>query len=111
MIIYEKQFSNHTIQFWPVCTMRTLWTASDNFLLIDGRLAAQSGGICFRSKARASLPGGDQFTTVEMRTKTSRRGPIHLDYELLIDDKVVDSGSMRMSFMWRKPRDIEQHAR
>lgn len=109
-MIYEKNYDGHEILFWPICSVRTLWTASDNFLFIDGKLAARSGGACFHSHAKATLRHDDIEVTVEMRTKTSLQGLIHIDYELLIGEESVDSGTLRMSFMWKIPQNIEQAA-
>ncbi len=107
-MIYEKIHNEHEILFWSICSRRTLWSASDNFLLIDGKLVAQSGGICFSSSAKATLLDKNAQIPVEMRTKTSNRGLFHLDYELLIGGWLIDSGILRISFVWKTPQDIEQ---
>lgn len=107
-MIYEKIHNGHEILFWSICSRRTLWSASDNFLLIDGKLVARSGGICFSSSAKATVLDESRQIPVEMRTKTSYRGPFHLDYELLIGGWLIDSGILRMSFVWNTPQDIEQ---
>jgi hypothetical protein len=109
-MIYEREYEGHAIAFWPIVSVRTLWVASMNYLLIDGRLVAKSGGLCFGSVAKADIPHGGGVIPVEVKTKTSIRGPIHLDYMLLIEGKEVDSGTLRMSFMWKEPSDIEQAA-
>ena len=107
-MIYEKIHNGHEILFWSICSSRTLWSASDNFLLIDGKLVARSGGICFSSSAKAALSDESVQVPVEMRTKTSHRGPFHLDYELLIGGWLIDSGILRISFVWKTPQDIEK---
>ena len=68
----------------------------------------QSGGICFSSSARATLLDKNAQIPVEMRTKTSNQGLFHLDYELLIGGWLIDSGKLRISFVWKIPQDIEQ---
>ncbi|MFA5261461.1 MAG: hypothetical protein WC450_09555 [Candidatus Omnitrophota bacterium] len=107
-MIYEKNYDGHEILFWPICSVRTLWTASDNFLFIDGKLVARSGGASFHGHAKATLQHDDTQVTVEMRTKTSLRGLIHIDYQLFIGEELVDSGTLKMSFMWKIPQNIEQ---
>jgi hypothetical protein len=84
--------------------------ASDNFLIIDGKLAAKSGGACFGSQAKAMLRYDNVEIPVEMRTKSSLRCAFHIDYQLIIGEERVDSGTLRMSCVWKLPQDIEQAA-
>jgi hypothetical protein len=108
-MIYKINFDGHEILFWPICSVRTLWMASDNFLIIDGKLAAKSGGACFSSRAKATLQYDDIEVPVEMRTKSSSR-PFHVDYQLIIGEEQIDSGTLRMSCVWKLPQSIEQEA-
>jgi len=64
--------------------------------------------MCFRSSAKTSVLDGDEPFIVEMRSKTSFRGLTHIDYELFIDNKSVDTGILKMSFMRKIPPDIER---
>jgi hypothetical protein len=109
-MIYERNHNGHEILFWPICSARTLWSASDNFLFVDGKLVSRSGGMCFHSHAKATFLHNNTQVSVEMRTKTSVRGPIHLDYQLLIGELLIDCGTIRMSYMWKIPQNIEQAA-
>lgn len=109
-MIYEHEYEGHGIVFWPIVSARTLWLASVNYLLIDGRLAARSGGLRFKSVARADIQHGGRTVPIEVRSRTSIRGLVHLYYTLLIDGNKVDSGTLRMSLMWKEPSDIEPAA-
>jgi hypothetical protein len=109
-MIYRKNFDGHEIIFWPICTVRTLWMASDNFLIIDGKLAAKSGGACFGSQAKAPLRYDNFEVPVEMKTKSSLTRSFHIYFQLFIGEELIDSGTLRMSCMWKLPESIEQAA-
>jgi hypothetical protein len=106
--VYVGEHEGHTLAFWPVCSLRTLWLASINYLLVDGRVAATSGGFVFRSAAKSSLSKGNECIPVEVRSTTSKRGLFHLDFKVLIGGDTAAAGTLRMSFRWTIPSNIEE---
>ena len=104
-MIYEKIYKGREILFWSICSSRTLWLAVDNFLLIDGKLVARSGGMCFRGSAKAMLSNESTPIFVELKTKTSFFG---VEYDLLVRNALIDSGILKPSFVWKEPLNIEQ---
>ncbi|MCE5340703.1 MAG: hypothetical protein LLF92_06195 [Planctomycetaceae bacterium] len=107
-MIYGLQYLGHEILFWPICSGRTLWLASDNYFFIDRKLVSKSGGCCFRSEAKSSLQYGGTQVPIQMKTKTSGKGGI--DYELHIGEDLIDRGNLKCSYMFKTPFDIEQAA-
>lgn len=45
LMLYKRIYNGHEILFWPVSSIGNIWLASENFLFVDGKLIAKSGGL------------------------------------------------------------------
>jgi len=92
----RTEWQGHVIEFIPVASHRTLWLATINELWFDGRKLATSGGFCFSSTARATVQHNGQPVLIEVRSDKGRN--LHLNYQLLINDQLLNRGLARISF-------------
>jgi hypothetical protein len=74
--------------------------ATTNELLFDGNKVATSGGLCFSSKAKATVQHDGIPVEIEMRSSSRFSLSISLNYELLIDQKVISKGFAKTHFRW-----------
>ena len=98
--VNKIEWKGHTIEFIPVLSHRYFWIATANELWFDGNKVATSGGLCFSSKAKATIQHDGIPVAVEMRSSSSFSFSINLNYELLIDQKIVSKGLAKTHLRW-----------
>ncbi|GEM_PF-2948124 len=94
------EWQNHSIEFIPVLSHKTLWMATKNELRVDGRLLATSGGFVFRSKAEGEFEHRSENVKIEVKSRTYWGAFFDINYEIVINGKTINKAIAKSKIRW-----------
>ncbi len=96
--ITTVNWEGHEIKYIPVLSKKHLWLATEDYLFIDDKLIAQTGGFKFQTGIDTKVELDQKHIRIKVEASTAWKTLCDLNCKLIIDDEVVYDGIVKTQF-------------